>query len=1629
MLLGQIDRQLGVVTPKLAGAMTGTPRSKAPKARKLSLLTQNLLVAHQRVNIDVDFCSKQLRGYTELTIVPSSSSLRCIKLDAREMKIKRVLVNGTELAEYVYNDQLYISDPALIEELGVRRVPNVRDVCSEEFGVAQHHFLRRKLSYLFGQIEDDQLCSAEKPDNLNSEELLILLPENLKIQPSDPSNFHTPTSLVPTNVTPLFRSKLTGDTYSPIQIAIEYEVVNPKTGVHFICPELDESSLWHVYTSNSDYNVSTSSWVPSVDNLLERTIWSIELSIPRSVRDIETLRSKLRKSTTSKSEKSVPNSDFSKQTNNKRKESLLEGAVIQETDRENDINGLIEDSDQMDIVDNSSKHNTDEEFNEDENKIDFNNSNSEMEIDKDDEKEEKDEKNVKNVPQQQVKDDEEQENEHEDEEEGDSLDLFVCTGDSSNTKESAHPSDLTKKIVSWSIFNPVAAHHIGWSVGAFQTIELSNFVDSNASGAVEEDDVFDDFEDLGKDESSPSVHLYYLPGQEDLAKNTCIFSSQALEFFLKEYGSYPFSSYGIVFVYGPRYPFNNFAGLSILNADILYPADVIEPMFEVTEDILECIACQWSGINIVPQSFNDIWCTIGISKFMSFQFLRTLMGTNEYRYRIKKKMDAIVAEDVGQRPIGLLSLQAPVGEESFKFVRLKAPIILSILDRRMTKTDKSFGFSRVLPKLFLQAMSGDLQSGALSTQHFQYVCEKVYRNRLESFFKQWVYGIGTPIFTITQKFNKKRSMIEVMIRQTQLQQHKALHPKPETFINDAVSYLNGDLSFPIQQTFLGPLTIRVHEADGTPYEHIVDIKNSVVKFDVQYNTKFKRLKKSREEAEGLIFLRLGDILEYPEDIKEWKFEEWPKRDEELLEPFEWIRVDTDLEWVATFNVKQPDYMFGAQLQQDRDIEAQIAAINYFGQQEKPNAIYCTMLTRTLVDSRYFYGVRIAAAQALARFSHSANNFIGLPYLLKAFQLLFCFADSYVPMSNSFEDFGKFFLQRAVPLFLADIKDDSGRTPRKIQTLLFNLLRYNDNSNNAFLDCFYVSDLVQALVKSVIVSLDELDSQDASEFLLQSADVDERGFISEVVEELSRLRKLDRWVPSYHTEVSYSCLEQKITLARADLIKMSFEELLYLTSTKYNLKIRTLAFKGLFLLGGLRNAQVLRYFLDVCLLEQSTPEFRAGLILVLVNAVAVVAISGCPSNLDDPEFETTKKNPKITSSIPGSTIIVEESLESDLSTKRDTLAKATIRGTIEVLRRDLAHGKGLRYILWQLLHSSLLSLSERKAVFLLCDILYVPEDSLVVRLPIPCVPFEELKKKIVAKDLRDGKILIKREARFRIQLSTKIILNDKSKLRRTDSTDQPTHAPKIKLRLHGTSSLNPPRIEDVSVEEVSRQTIEGHTEMAAEIVETKPKKVSQTVPEKYVPTFNTKSETKSEKKHETETKSETKPDSNLESRLEPKPDSKSESKAESRPETKSESKLETKTGIENSQAKKTEFVQRKGVESVPLNGIGIVAKKELSNVTVLPQEVGSVASHQRLVSRDPSSMMVKFKLPKERLVRVKRRGAAIIRKDTKLTLRFTNEKNLSELKRLKEPFAIKRYVRINTRTKTVELSSRPFEKRV
>lgn len=134
------------------------------------------------------------------------------------------------------------------------------------------------------------------------------------------------------------------------------------------------------------------------------------------------------------------------------------------------------------------------------------------------------------------------------------------------------------------------------------------------------------------------------------------------------------------------------------------------------------------------------------------------------------------------------------------------------------------------------------------------------------------------------------------------------------------------------------MTIRVHEADGTPYEHKAEIEKIVTKFDIPYTTKYKRLKRSKlqkerqaaaeglaaEDADGdVLTYCLGDCLQSERDVEEWRLQDWSKDEEQRMnsEFFEWVRIDKDFEWICRMDLEQPAHMYISQLQQENDVVA------------------------------------------------------------------------------------------------------------------------------------------------------------------------------------------------------------------------------------------------------------------------------------------------------------------------------------------------------------------------------------------------------------------------------------------------------------------------------------------------------------------------------------------------------------------------------------------------------------------------------------------------------------------------------------------------------------------------------------
>lgn len=520
--------------------------------------------------------------------------------------------------------------------------------------------------------------------------------------------------------------------------------------------------------------------------------------------------------------------------------------------------------------------------------------------------------------------------------------IAVCSGDLAD--EIVDPQNPTKKTFSFSWSAPLSASQIGFAVGPFEYVNLSQFRDDDEDGQLGENAI--------------PVHGFCLPGRADEVRNTCVPLAKAIDFISLSYGLYPFSSFKLCFVDDLACSTISTASLSICSHRLLFPEDVIDHLYDSTRALVYTLACQWVGVNIKPKSVCDTWVTVGLAYYITDTFMRKLCGNNEYRYRQKLMADQVCDIDISRPSLYDLGPLLRLDASQLEFMELKAPLVMYILERRLSKASGKPTISRIISRIFLNARMGELPgNGALTTSYFQRTCERFGHAKLDIFFQQWAYGAGCPRFQATQRFNKKKLVVEMMIRQVQGDQTGPRDLDRDTFMRDVKEETRNVYAGHVQTVFTGPMTIRIHEADGTPYEHIVDIKEGVTKFDIPYNTKYKRLKRNKrqkdrtgavnppntpnavagattvvaeagsEMQDDVLLYCLGDVLQTEEDVQKWRLVDWSKEDEDRMgqESYEWIRMDADFEWICKMSLTMPEYMYLSQLQQDRDVVAQYEA--------------------------------------------------------------------------------------------------------------------------------------------------------------------------------------------------------------------------------------------------------------------------------------------------------------------------------------------------------------------------------------------------------------------------------------------------------------------------------------------------------------------------------------------------------------------------------------------------------------------------------------------------------------------------------------------------------------------------------
>ncbi|KAI8096760.1 uncharacterized protein BX664DRAFT_65711 [Halteromyces radiatus] len=932
--------------------------------------------------------------------------------------------------------------------------------------------------------------------------------------------------------------------------------------------------------------------------------------------------------------------------------------------------------------------------------------------------------------------------------------VVVCSGEV--VEQVIHPKDPSKKIVHYNLSVPTAAPFIGFAIGPFEMIKLSpSQLQEEVLNAAELDESQQQSL-MAEINMMSNIYAFALPGFREELNISCSFLMHAMHFYAQEYGSYPFSDFKLVFIDDAWCDTASSASLAICSSRLLHDADIIDQTYHTRHALSLALARQWFGVHIIQKTWMDTWLIVGLANLMGSLFIKRHLGNNEYRLRLKKDMELCCSLDINRAPLYNPALPSPLDPDDLSFLELKAPLVLYILDRRMCKAGSTLGLSRVIPKILVSAMSGELAQNAISTHYFMRLCRKISGFDTKTFADQWIYKSGCPKFNFSFNFNRKKMVVEFFMKQENTNSFISSNQDGEHApLTDGGIVNYQEFMTPL---FTGNLTVRIHEADGTPYEHILDIQSAEHKFEVQFNTKYKRIRRNtkrfrakqaaaaaavaEEEQEneegaesgttsmlGIIpSLGLGmPVFEDPIKKQEWRIYEWGQGGEDTSGAasamFDWIRLDAEFEWLTSIEFQQPDYMWAAQLTKDRDVVAQHDAITAL--QHMPSPQTSTSLLRALLDQKCFYKIRMESAYALASCASPSVDWIGLLQLGKMFRKRYCFPinssddsdDDDIPLAlaipkpNNFSNIPDYFIQKAVVIAFSQIRDDRGLAPEKVRKFLLDLLKYNDNIGNEFSDCYYIATMISALGDSLIPSSNapeaiEVDSREGKEL------------VAAALSEIERFRTLDYVIPTYHNVVSVSCLKTITKLMMNNLMDVNLATFMPYTRYGNYLEVRLTAFDSLFVLAGLLNKELTNYFLTVIKEDPSA---------YVSHYVSRAMLTWLGLALKDKSETTQTKVIEEFAEEEGKVVIEDEKRRLQKTVQQE------FQSSVEVLRKRFENNIELQQNLWDLLNSPeniTIDHSIRKYLLQFCEYMYKPIDvGLKVTIRVPALQPQDVSEDI------------------------------------------------------------------------------------------------------------------------------------------------------------------------------------------------------------------------------------------------------------------------------------------------------------
>jgi aminopeptidase N len=285
-----------------------------------------------------------------------------------------------------------------------------------------------------------------------------------------------------------------------------------------------------------------------------------------------------------------------------------------------------------------------------------------------------------------------------------------------------------------------------------------------------------------------TIHNYAYPDEVDAVTASVARLKDMFSFFESYTGvTYPFKNYNQVFVQDLPWGMSS-AATSVQTENMVDDYGTHADYFYLWDGLeAEALAQQWFGVLLSPASWSDNWLNKGMSRYFDQLFSEYKNGTDEMvLWNHLYDLNIYLGDWYNnyRHPIVTNEYPSEFTYVTDNYAYMRGAMVAHMLRKQVGETAWKQG---------LQALIAENKGKPITTGMLQSAMEKSCGTSLSTFFNQWLYAIGHPVFEVTQQYDATNKLITVTLNQIQEKDTTTSYPQVDYFEGNMDIQIDGKL--------------------------------------------------------------------------------------------------------------------------------------------------------------------------------------------------------------------------------------------------------------------------------------------------------------------------------------------------------------------------------------------------------------------------------------------------------------------------------------------------------------------------------------------------------------------------------------------------------------------------------------------------------------------------------------------------------------------------------------------------------------------------------------------------------------------------------------------------------------------